>query len=92
MIPMSFQRSQVLFGAPLAFVEFVRTVEGNPHHWYDTEAVKDAAHEASDKARASQCAQRFVLRVRNGNYDGREYASLVFEVEKEIVTFKEWGI
>lgn len=86
---MTFQRAQDLFGIPLPFAEFGETVERHPHHWHDTEAVRETAHRAYETAHALQRAQRFVIRVRNAE-NGPEYASLVFEAEGGIVTLKEW--
>lgn len=91
MIPLSFQRAQALFGRPLGLSEFGKAVEGNPHHWNDAEVVRETAQNALTKALLLQLPQRFVVRVRNGNEEGLEYVSLVFEATGESIVLKEWA-
>ena len=89
MIPLSLQRAQHLFGRPLGLSEFGKTIEGNPHHWNDAEIVLDTAHTAITNATLLQCPQTFVVRVRNGDYDGMEYVSLVFEANASTIVLKQ---
>lgn len=90
MIPLSIKRAQVLFAMPLSLSEFETVLLRNPHHWRDVEVILEDAQAALSNAREHRTQTSFVVRVRNGNHSGAEFASLVFQADNDTLVLSKW--